>query len=196
MKRVHRPEVDREVRAAAVWYDRQRQGLGDAFLRVVRSTLEELVEHPHRFPTVHKDIRRVLTPKPFPYQVLYFLDERRQQIVVLAIVDQARDPKRWQGRRLRGGSRAEPDVPASKTTSAEEETFMPRPNSKDSDPLSQKASGTSAPKESPHRFHDLDHLAGTWTAEEAAHFEEVLDQQRRIDEASTFPEGPRSRPQC
>ncbi len=31
------------------------------------------------------------------------------------------------------------------------------------------------------RFHDLDHLAGTWTAGETKHFNELLAMQRRID---------------
>lgn len=31
-------------------------------------------------------------------------------------------------------------------------------------------------------FHDLDHLAGTWTEEEYRQFEEVLNSQRKIEE--------------
>jgi hypothetical protein len=46
-----------------------------------------------------------------------------------------------------------------------------------------KATGISAPEKPVGRNHDLDHLAGTWTAEEAAQFDEVLADQRRIDAA-------------
>lgn len=35
----------------------------------------------------------------------------------------------------------------------------------------------------PREHRDLDHLAGTWTKEEAAEFEAVLKDQRRIDPA-------------
>jgi len=31
-------------------------------------------------------------------------------------------------------------------------------------------------------YHDLDHLAGFWTKEEAAEFDKALDAQRKIDE--------------
>jgi len=31
------------------------------------------------------------------------------------------------------------------------------------------------------RYHDLDHLAGTWTKEEAEQFEKLLAEQRAID---------------
>ncbi len=34
---------------------------------------------------------------------------------------------------------------------------------------------------SPQTYHDLDELAGSWTDEEAAAFDEALQQQRRID---------------
>ena len=33
------------------------------------------------------------------------------------------------------------------------------------------------------RYHDLDHLAGTWTKEEAEEFEKLIAQQRTIDPA-------------
>ena len=47
--------------------------------------------------------------------------------------------------------------------------------------LLEKATGTTPAKPSKARFHDLDHLAGTWTAEEAAQFEKALAEQRTID---------------
>jgi len=31
-------------------------------------------------------------------------------------------------------------------------------------------------------YHDLDHLAGTWSVREASEFDVALDEQRRIDE--------------
>ncbi len=99
MRLVYRPEVDREVREAALWYDAKGSGLSGSFLRLVRLTLEKIGRHPDRFPVVYRDIRRVLTPKPFPYKILYFVDEERDRIVVLAILHQARDPQRWAGRR-------------------------------------------------------------------------------------------------
>lgn len=34
---------------------------------------------------------------------------------------------------------------------------------------------------SPRTYHDLDELAGSWTEDEAAAFDEALQQQRRID---------------
>lgn len=39
-----------------------------------------------------------------------------------------------------------------------------------------------SPRHRPPAFDDLDHLAGTWSPEEAAEFERHLAAQRRIDE--------------
>lgn len=47
--------------------------------------------------------------------------------------------------------------------------------------LLEEAVGGKGKKKSPVRYHDLDHLAGTWTKEEAAAFETLIAEQRTID---------------
>jgi hypothetical protein len=47
--------------------------------------------------------------------------------------------------------------------------------------LLEESAGTRAHTSVPVRYHDLDHLAGTWTENEAAAFETLLTEQRRID---------------
>ncbi|MBM4126439.1 MAG: hypothetical protein FJ247_03690 [Nitrospira sp.] len=47
--------------------------------------------------------------------------------------------------------------------------------------LLEESTGTSAHTPEPVRYHDLDHLAGTWTEKEAAAFETLITEQRRID---------------
>jgi len=44
-----------------------------------------------------------------------------------------------------------------------------------------KATGLSIREPQATRFHDLDHLAGTWSREEADEFDQVLADQRGID---------------
>ncbi len=44
-----------------------------------------------------------------------------------------------------------------------------------------KVTGLAGREPDEKRFHDLDHLAGTWTREEAAEFDQALAHQRRID---------------
>lgn len=47
--------------------------------------------------------------------------------------------------------------------------------------LLEESTGTRAHIPAPVRYHDLDHLAGTWTEKEAAAFETLITEQRRID---------------
>ena len=47
--------------------------------------------------------------------------------------------------------------------------------------LLQRATGLGEPAAAEVRHHDLDHLAGAWSAEEAAEFDRALAEQRQID---------------
>lgn len=47
--------------------------------------------------------------------------------------------------------------------------------------LLEESAGGTAKRTAPVRYHDLDHLAGTWTTEEAAAFEQLVADQRPID---------------
>ena len=47
--------------------------------------------------------------------------------------------------------------------------------------LLEESAGGKAKKNAPVRYHDLDHLVGTWTQEEAATFDKLIAEQRTID---------------
>ena len=47
--------------------------------------------------------------------------------------------------------------------------------------LLEESAGSKAKKKAPVLYHDLDHLAGTWTKEEAAAFDKLIVEQRTID---------------
>ncbi|MEW6682404.1 MAG: hypothetical protein AB1451_05715 [Nitrospirota bacterium] len=47
--------------------------------------------------------------------------------------------------------------------------------------LLEECTGVRGPKPEKPEYHDLDSLAGSWTTEEAARFEQALAQQREID---------------
>jgi len=41
-----RPEVEEDVASGRDWYDRQRQGLGEDFVRAVNSTFQRIADQP------------------------------------------------------------------------------------------------------------------------------------------------------
>ena len=66
-----RPAAAADIEDAYQWYESQRLGLGEEFLAALRSTRDRMLEHPEAFPVLHRDTRRALIPRRFPYGLFY-----------------------------------------------------------------------------------------------------------------------------
>lgn len=95
------PEARAELRAAAIWYDEQRPGLGNEFVAEVSSMVGSIGEAPASFqiwpgtsgaPT---SIRRAVM-KRFPYVVAF--EVHTEHFLVLAIAHAKRRPLYWLSR--------------------------------------------------------------------------------------------------
>jgi plasmid stabilization system protein ParE len=84
-----------EMDAAYVWYESEREGLGDEFAEAVWSTIDRVQERPRMHRRVYRDVRRA-TLMRFPYSVMYRVDPER--IVVISVFHGRRDPAVWQAR--------------------------------------------------------------------------------------------------
>lgn len=84
-----------DIRDAALWYDTQRAGLGEAFLGEVDVVFGRIVENPLQFPEICVDVRRVILRR-FPYGV-YFVPSREHPEVI-AVLHLHRDPEAWRRR--------------------------------------------------------------------------------------------------
>jgi len=85
----------RELKAAKDFYERQRHGLGDAFLLEAQRAAALLIENP-LIGTRVRDNRRVLVLKRFPYRLVYSLDDLG--VIIIAAAHQKRRPDYWRGR--------------------------------------------------------------------------------------------------
>ena len=90
-----RPEAEADVVTARAWYERQREGLGAAFLLCVEEVLDHIARTPELYPVVYQEVRRAFTRR-FPYAVYYRLTAN--DVVVLGILHTRRDPQAWQSR--------------------------------------------------------------------------------------------------
>jgi len=90
-----RPEAERDLSEAAVWYEEQVAGLGHQFLDEVFNALSTVGDAPHRYPVVHGNTRRMLIRK-FPFGVYYQIE--KSTVIVLAIMHASRDPRLWRRR--------------------------------------------------------------------------------------------------
>ena len=93
---VFRQQARREFDAAGDWYERERSGLGEAFLAEVDQALRKIAGNPDSFPEVLKGVRKAVVRR-FPY-CLYFR-VRGETIIVLAVFHSARNPTVWQARK-------------------------------------------------------------------------------------------------
>jgi plasmid stabilization system protein ParE len=89
-----REEAERDLAAAAAWYEQQRAGLGHESLDEALSAFHLIAEQALSYPVVHRNSRALMTYFPFG---VYFRVEQ-PQIVVVAIIHGSRHPRRWQGR--------------------------------------------------------------------------------------------------
>lgn len=85
-----------DVRGAYLWYEEQRQGLGEEFLRALKDAEDFVAGFPLSCSLVHRNTRRALL-KRFPYGLYFRLVD--DEIVVVACYHGRRHPLGW---KLRG----------------------------------------------------------------------------------------------
>ena len=81
-----------DIRRAAKWYEKQREGLGRQFIAEVDAALERIEANPQQYQVLHRDIRHAIT-RHFPYGVFYRL--RGHTISVFAVVHLHREDVHW-----------------------------------------------------------------------------------------------------
>ena len=91
-----RPEAETDIEEAAIWYEKQRPGLGGEFLDELRSICKTISENPAIYPVVYRSTRRALISR-FPFGVYFRIED--EQVIVFAIFHGSRHPRRWRQRR-------------------------------------------------------------------------------------------------
>ena len=89
------PEAEREMIAAAAWYESQQTDLGKRFLAAVQECLNKVEINPCLFPVMEGAVRRSLL-KTFPFGVVYRINS--ESIIVEAVMHLHREPGYWKTR--------------------------------------------------------------------------------------------------
>ncbi len=87
-----RSEASTDVLLAREWYDGQRPGLGDDFVRSLERVIDLMSELPEAFPEIAAGLRRALLGR-FPYAVYYRVSG--DGLDVIACLHTRRSPSRW-----------------------------------------------------------------------------------------------------
>jgi plasmid stabilization system protein ParE len=85
-----RPQASADIRVARRWYRLISPQLATDFLDELHHSIAAARERPRSFPEVHRTFRRVLLHR-FPYAL--FFEPREDEIIVVAVLHQARDPE-------------------------------------------------------------------------------------------------------
>ena len=82
----------REVGEAHEWYEAQSEGLGMEYEAAFALQLRRLEQAPLLYSEIVSGVRRTLLPR-FPYSV--FFTVKGDLVHILAVIHNARNPKRW-----------------------------------------------------------------------------------------------------
>src|SRR4051812_4565789 len=89
------PEAEQDLAEAYAWYEGQRTGLGEEFLRCVDACIQAICRSPEMHSTVHETYRRSLVRR-FPYAVFY--EYANDIVTVFCVFHSSRDPQKWRSR--------------------------------------------------------------------------------------------------
>jgi plasmid stabilization system protein ParE len=84
-----------ELRESMLDYESKEQGLGARFLKEVEVTVDRIISNPEAWRRLASRTRRCLV-HDFPFGVFYQI--RREEILIVAVMDLRRDPVRWRER--------------------------------------------------------------------------------------------------
>ncbi len=89
------PPAENEYLEAVRYYDGEREGLGDYFVRDVEEAISRICRNPLAWGKLSPHTRRCLTHH-FHYGIIYALHD--EKIFIFAVMDLRRKPGYWKGR--------------------------------------------------------------------------------------------------
>ncbi len=91
------PHAKKDIREAALWYNKQQKGLGKRFTEEVRGKVRFVRQNPEASNIRYENVRTVVL-SVFPFMIHYTVDHSNKQIMVTAVLHTSRDPELWKTR--------------------------------------------------------------------------------------------------
>jgi len=85
--------AEREVEAAADYYETHEAGLGLRFVEELNHATEFILQFPNAWSPISKRSRRCVLRR-FPYSIIYSVEQ--STVTIVTVVHQSRDPEKWQ----------------------------------------------------------------------------------------------------
>lgn len=87
-------DVEGDYLEAYTWYENEKVGLGERFIRMVRIKLEQIANNPEAFSQKTKSGYREAAVEVFPYIIVYKLYKREKVIFINSVIHQKRHPRK------------------------------------------------------------------------------------------------------
>jgi len=88
-------EAAKDINEAFLFYNEQKDNLGDDFLVEIEISLNQIVLNPRLYQKEYKKIRRTVLSK-FPFKILYYIE--LEMVFIFAVFHTSRNPKIWKKR--------------------------------------------------------------------------------------------------
>ena len=82
-------EVRRDITTAKAWYAEQQEGLDERFSAAVKNALTSILKMPSAYAVRYRNVRIAHT-KFFPYNIHFYIDEAKVQVVIIGVVHRKR----------------------------------------------------------------------------------------------------------
>jgi len=83
-------EVKIDLSSARQWYAKQQEGLDERFVSAVKEAISIIIKMPLAYVPRYKNVRIAHT-KIFPYNIHFYIDEGKKQIIITGIVHNKRN---------------------------------------------------------------------------------------------------------
>jgi len=85
--------AEREIEAAADYYENEEAGLGFQFIEELNRAITFVLQFPNAWSPISKRSRRC-SLRRFPYNIIY--SAQQDTVTIVTVVHQSRDPEKWQ----------------------------------------------------------------------------------------------------
>ncbi|MDR0618909.1 MAG: type II toxin-antitoxin system RelE/ParE family toxin [Bacteroidales bacterium] len=78
-----------DILNAKQWYAEQQKGLDEKFVAAIKDAIANIIKMPAAYAVRYKNVRIAHT-RVFPYNIHFFIDEEKEQIILIGVVHQKR----------------------------------------------------------------------------------------------------------
>lgn len=88
------PLAKSDIKEAALWYNKQRQGLGKRFTQQVRSKVKTIKVNPHAYRIRYNNVHTAIVDR-FPFMIHFIIEEEQKIVIISAVLHTSQNPDKW-----------------------------------------------------------------------------------------------------